>query len=209
MGFPDKCLLSVLLLKWNRTIEMEWAWLRRFNSIRNWVLLLSCDYVLKFDWYCQLSGSGSDSLNSRKLPGRFSYGLGTRLALNLQGQCNLQCTLERHGTTITCYQNCNCDIKGWCSVSSLWDIYVQCGQCVQQQLKFTLSTKILATKNWLTTLTTLWLPYVYFGIRDWLHKTPARQLVQISSLTILGTPTKSLQTELSWKFSCPDGYRWL
>jgi len=42
-------------------------------------LLLSCDYVLKFDWYCQLSGSGSNSLNSRKLPGRFSYGLGTRL----------------------------------------------------------------------------------------------------------------------------------
>jgi len=25
-------------------------------------------------------GSGSNSLNSRKLPGRFSYGLGTRLA---------------------------------------------------------------------------------------------------------------------------------
>jgi len=42
-------------------------------------LLLSCDYVLKFDWYCQLSGSGSNSLNLRKLPGGFSYGLGTRL----------------------------------------------------------------------------------------------------------------------------------
>jgi len=42
-------------------------------------LLLSCDYVLKFDWYCQLSGSGSNSLNSRKLPGHFSYSLGTRL----------------------------------------------------------------------------------------------------------------------------------
>ena len=55
-------------------------------------LLLSCD-ILKFDWYCQLSGSGNNSLNSpdpfsyglgmslnsRKLPGRFSYGLGTRL----------------------------------------------------------------------------------------------------------------------------------
>jgi len=48
-----------------------------------WVLLLLCDYVLKFDWYCQLSGSGSNSLNSRKLPGRFSYGLGTRLVLSL------------------------------------------------------------------------------------------------------------------------------
>jgi len=27
--------------------------------VHNWVLLLSCDYVLKFDWYCQLSGRGS------------------------------------------------------------------------------------------------------------------------------------------------------
>jgi len=45
----------------------------------NWVLLLSCDYILKFDWYCQLSGSGSNRLNSRKLPGCFSYGLGMRL----------------------------------------------------------------------------------------------------------------------------------
>jgi len=42
---------------------------------------LSCDYVLKFDWYCQLSGSRSNSLNSRKLPGHFSYGLGTMLGL--------------------------------------------------------------------------------------------------------------------------------
>jgi len=63
-----------------RSIEMEWAWLRRFNALRcNWVMLLSCDCVLKFDWYCQLSGSGSNSLNSQKLPGHFSYGLGTRL----------------------------------------------------------------------------------------------------------------------------------
>jgi len=59
------------LLKWNG---------RDCNALCNWALLLSCDYVLKFDWYCQLSGSGSDSLNSRKLPGRFSYGLGTRLS---------------------------------------------------------------------------------------------------------------------------------
>ena len=34
---------------------------------------------MKFDWYCQLSGSRSNSLNLQKLPGRFSYGLGTRL----------------------------------------------------------------------------------------------------------------------------------
>jgi len=37
--------------------------------------LLSCDNILKFDWYCQLSGSGSNSLNSQKLPGHCSYGL--------------------------------------------------------------------------------------------------------------------------------------
>jgi len=37
---------------------MEWAWLWRFDAWHNWVLLLSCDNVSKFDWYCQLSGSG-------------------------------------------------------------------------------------------------------------------------------------------------------
>ena len=41
--------------------------------------MVQCDYILKFDWYCQLSGSGSNHLNLWKLPGRFSYGLGTRL----------------------------------------------------------------------------------------------------------------------------------
>jgi len=60
-------------------IEVEWAWLRRFNALYNWVLLLSCDYILKFDWYCQLSGGGSNNVNSWKLPGRFLYGLRTRL----------------------------------------------------------------------------------------------------------------------------------
>ena len=34
--------------------------------------VLSCDSDLKSDWVFQLSGSGSNSLNSRKLPGRFS-----------------------------------------------------------------------------------------------------------------------------------------
>ena len=47
--------------------------------ITQWVLLLSCDNVLKFDWYCQISGSGSNSLNSWNLSGRFSYNLGMRL----------------------------------------------------------------------------------------------------------------------------------
>ena len=54
-----------------------WAWLQQLNAWCNLVLLLSCDNVLKFDWYYQLSGSGSNSLNSQKLPGHFSYGLGT------------------------------------------------------------------------------------------------------------------------------------
>jgi len=36
-------------------------------------------YDLKFDWYCQHSSSRSNSLNSCKLPGRFSYSLGMRL----------------------------------------------------------------------------------------------------------------------------------
>ena len=51
------------------------------NALRNWVLLLSYDYVLKFDWYCQLSGSRSNSLNSQKLPGRFSYRPGNEASL--------------------------------------------------------------------------------------------------------------------------------
>jgi len=65
--------LMWLLLKWNGHDcdgSMHYA---------IWVLLLSCDYVLKFELYCQLSGSGSNSLNLRKLPGRYFYGLGTRL----------------------------------------------------------------------------------------------------------------------------------
>ena len=49
------------LLKWNgRDCDGSMHYAIEF-------LLLSCDYVLKFDWYCQLSGSGSNSLNSRKL----------------------------------------------------------------------------------------------------------------------------------------------
>ena len=85
--------------------------------------------------------------------------------------------------------------KGWCKVTA---INGQCGQCspcwVQQQLKFCPQYRDPShCKIWLATLTTLWLPYVYFGIRDRLHKTSARQLVQTSSLTILGTSTKSSQ----------------
>ena len=40
-----------------------------FSAQCSWVLLLSCDNVLKFDRYCQLSGNRStcSSLNSWKL----------------------------------------------------------------------------------------------------------------------------------------------
>ena len=43
-----------------------------FQHMTQFGLLLSCDSDLKSDWVFQLSGSGSNSLNSRKLPGRFS-----------------------------------------------------------------------------------------------------------------------------------------
>ena len=43
-----------------------------FQRMMQFGLLLSCDSDLKSDWDFQLSGSGSNSLNSRKLPGRFS-----------------------------------------------------------------------------------------------------------------------------------------
>ena len=68
------------------------------------------------------------------------------------------------------------------------------GQCnaigVQQQLKLALSTKILATVKLIGhfnhTVVTL-------GLLWYQHRTSARQLVQTSSLTILGTSTMSLQ----------------
>ena len=43
-----------------------------FQRMIKFGLLLSCDSDLKSDWVFQLSGSGSNSLNSRKLPGCFS-----------------------------------------------------------------------------------------------------------------------------------------
>ena len=57
-----------------------------FQCMTQFHFLLSCDNVLKFDWYCQISGSRSNSLNLWKLPGHFSYGLGTRL--DIKGYIN-------------------------------------------------------------------------------------------------------------------------
>ena len=50
-----------------------------FQHMMQYDLLLSCDSILKSDRYCQLFGSRSNSLNSCKFPGCFSYGLETRL----------------------------------------------------------------------------------------------------------------------------------
>ena len=41
--------------------------------------------MLKCDWYCLFSGSRSNSLNSCKFPGRFPYGLETRLSQSWKG----------------------------------------------------------------------------------------------------------------------------
>ena len=57
-------------------------------------LLWSHDNVIKFDLYCQLSGSKSNSLNLWKLPGHFSYGLGTRLSTSLVSASLLRRVLE-------------------------------------------------------------------------------------------------------------------
>ena len=43
-----------------------------FQRMIQFSLLLSCDSDLQADWVFQLSGSRSNSLNSRKLPGGFS-----------------------------------------------------------------------------------------------------------------------------------------
>ena len=90
--------LARSLLKWNgRDCD-------GFHSLHNWVLLVSCDYVLKFDWYCQFSGSGSNSLN---LSGHFSYGLGTRLECWLSG-CVHTCqeSPARHGLNEASQYSC-------------------------------------------------------------------------------------------------------
>ena len=98
-GFPTRgsnCLLPILLLKWSKSFKQNsyraptLAWLSdhcwsgmgvtaTVPCIMQWVLLLSCDNLLKFDWYCQISGSRSNSLNSWNMSGHFSYSLGMRL----------------------------------------------------------------------------------------------------------------------------------
>ena len=57
-------------------------------------------------------------------------------------------------------------------------------------------------KNWLATLATLWLPLVYFGIRDWLDKTPARADPDYL-IDNTGNIHKFTTTVLSWEFLMP------
>ena len=74
MGSACTSTIERSLLKWNGhdcDISM-YAW-------RIWVYCCNGNNVLKFDWYCQPSRKGSNSLNSWKLPGHFFYGLRTRL----------------------------------------------------------------------------------------------------------------------------------
>jgi len=62
------------------------------------ISLLSCDNVLKFDWYmyCQLSGSGNNSLNLQKLQRGFSYGLGMRLGTSWYDVANKAYSADQH-----------------------------------------------------------------------------------------------------------------
>ena len=62
---------------WNGMV-MTATWLSMHGAIG---FYFCHDNALKFDWCCQLSGSGSKSLNSQKLPRHFSCGLGARLIL--------------------------------------------------------------------------------------------------------------------------------
>jgi len=57
------------LLKWNG---------HDCNSPMHDAIVFYCFHVTMFWRYCQISGSGSNSLNLQKLPDHFSYGLGMR-----------------------------------------------------------------------------------------------------------------------------------
>ena len=64
-----------------------------FECMMQFGILLSCNSVLISDWFCQLSGSGSNSLNSLFL----LHGLGMKLVL-LQHHALWKIYLENHGT---------------------------------------------------------------------------------------------------------------
>ena len=63
-----------------RSLEKQSGNFHEFKLYMDVISLLSCDNVLKFDWYlyCQRSGSRNNSLNSQKFPVHSSYGLGMR-----------------------------------------------------------------------------------------------------------------------------------
>ena len=76
------------------------------------LLQLSCDYVLKFDWYCQLSGSGSNSAEVARpfllRPGN-EASIGSVFAhLSCVGQCNCY---KRFSSTVLPFHR-----AGWCEL---------------------------------------------------------------------------------------------
>ena len=74
-------------------------WLRCFNA---WHKCIYKCHVKKFYWYCQIFGSGSNTLNSQKFPGHISprpfssYGMGTRSVTCRRPLC-WQARLVREG----------------------------------------------------------------------------------------------------------------
>ena len=94
------------LLKWmGLTATVQW---------RNWVLLLSCDNTLKFDWYCQFSATEV----TQKFPGHFSYSLGTRLDQYMTGTplIHLPLRMEHYPLASYCHvatQRCQGNNHKW------------------------------------------------------------------------------------------------
>jgi len=95
-----------------------------------------------------------------------------------------------------------CGFKRWCKISPLWQPSMGNATHVEYSNNWNLPLqrssplcKLIGHFN--HTVVTL---QVY---RDWLRKTPVRQLAHITSLTILGTFTRSLQLHSHGKLSCP------
>ena len=82
--------------------------------------------------------------------------------------------------------------KEWCKISPLWlpSIWVMQHMWSKARIEIHPYKDPCHCKNWLVTLPHCGYPNFTLV---WLHKSPARQLAQITSLTILGTSTRSLQ----------------
>jgi len=114
--------------------------------------------------------------------------------------------------TIACHQNYNCDMvlsNDARLVSCDSHLWAMQGTWSAARIEIHPYKDPCHCENWLVTLTTLWLPWVYFSIRDGLLKSPARQLAQITTLTILWTSTRSPQLCCHGNFHALDGKRCL